>query len=73
MEFKHLEFVTFIIGCVAEKLNMPCATVYKLMKDNDIVNGYILPCYEALHSFSRDYATDDVIDFMRHKGLNHTM
>lgn len=64
-----LEFVTFMIGCVALRLQQPCATVYKMMKEANIINDYIVGCYDTLHTFSRDYATDDVIDYMRYKGL----
>lgn len=64
-----LEFATFMIGCVAMRLKMPCAAIYRLMKEKNIINDYLVGCYDALHTFSRDYATDEVIAYMKYKGI----
>lgn len=64
-----LEFVTFMIGCVSLRLKKPCATVYKMMKEKNVIKDFIVDCYDSLHTFSRDYATDEVINYMRYKGL----
>jgi len=69
MNSEILEFVTFMIGCVALRLKQPCATIYKMMKEKNIINDYLVGCYDALHTFSRDYATSEVIDYMKYKGL----
>lgn len=69
MSNEVLEFVTFMIGCVAMRLKQPCATVYKMMKEKNIINDYLVDCYDALHTFSRDYATDEVIAYMKYKGI----
>ncbi|MCD8386499.1 MAG: DUF3791 domain-containing protein [Bacteroidales bacterium] len=69
MDFKQLEFVTAVIGSVAERLGLPLATVYRRLKDSNIIDGYLVPGYDPLHTFSREYFTDDVIDFMKEKGV----
>jgi len=69
MDSEILEFVTFMIGCVAMRLKQPSSAIYKMMKEKNIINDYIVGCYDALHTFSRDYATDEVIDYMKYKGI----
>lgn len=69
MSSEILEFVTFMIGCVAMRLKQPCATVYRMMKEKNIINYYLIGCYDVLYTFNRDYATDEVIDYMRYKGI----
>jgi len=69
MNSEILEFVTFMIGCVAMRLKQPSSAIYKMMKEKNIINDYLVGCYDALHTFSRDYATDEVIDYMKYKGI----
>ncbi|MCC8114116.1 MAG: DUF3791 domain-containing protein [Bacteroidales bacterium] len=56
------------MGSVAERLDLPLATVYRRVKDSNIIDGYLVPGYDPLHTFSREYITDEVIDFMKKKG-----
>ena len=30
--------------------------------------GYIVPCYDVLHTFSKDYIMDDLIGMLKKKG-----
>lgn len=69
MDFKQLEFSTFMIGCVAMRLKQPCSKVYRMMKEKNVINDFIVGCYDSLHTFSREYATDEVIKYMKHKGV----
>ena len=36
---------------------------------SDILNGYIVPEYEVLHTQSREYIVDDLLDVMRERGV----
>ena len=38
------------------------------MQDANIIDGYIVPCYDVLHTFSKEYIVDDLVDFMQKKG-----
>lgn len=58
-----------MIGCVAMRLKQPCAKVYRMMKEKNVINDFIVGCYDSLHTFSREYATDEVIKYMKHKGI----
>lgn len=70
MDEKILEFTIFCVESLAEKLNMESREVYKLLrKDSNILNEYIIPCYEPLHSQSKEYVVNDLIETMKIKGV----
>lgn len=66
----ELSFVIFCIENVAGKLGVSADKVYRaLAEESDILNGYIVPCYEALHSQSKEYIVEDIISCMQEKGV----
>lgn len=67
----ELEFAIFCIENVAQKLKVSADKVYDaLTQKSDILNSYIVPCYETLHTQSREYIVDDIISFMHEKGVS---
>ena len=53
---KELEFAIFCIENVAAKLNVDARKVYAaLTEQTDILNGYIIPEYDVLHTQGKDY------------------
>lgn len=69
MDKNVLEFVTFAIGSVAERVHKSPAEIYRLFKLTNIINGYLVPAYDVLHTFGRQYLVDDVLEFMQEKGV----
>jgi len=69
MKKEDLSFSVYCIGIMAESLKMDARTVYHLMQKGDIIMGYIVPCFDVLHSFSRDYIIEDLTRLMKQKGL----
>lgn len=66
----ELEFVVFCIESVATKLGVEAERVYQTFTEqSDILHGYIVPEYEVLHTQSREYIVDDLIDVMKEKGV----
>lgn len=67
----ELEFAIFCIENVAIKLGVSAEKVYDAFtKKSDILNGYIVPCYDALHTQSKEYIVDDLISYMKEKGVS---
>ena len=61
----ELEFAVFCIENVAAKLGVNAERVYQAFTEqSDILNGYIVPEYEVLHTQSREYIVDDLLDVM---------
>lgn len=70
MNEKTLEFAIFCVESLAEKLNIDAEKIYKRLRfDSDILDSYIISCYEALHSQSKDYIVNDLIEVMKVKGV----
>lgn len=69
-ESKELEFAIFCIENIALKLNVDAQKVYNaLTKQTNILEEYIIPEYEVLHTQSKDYIVDDIIDVMHERGV----
>jgi len=61
-------FAVFCIESLADKLKTTGDKVYKMLtEDSDILDSYIVPCYEALHTQGRDYIVNDLIEYMRER------
>ena len=68
--FNELEFAVFCIENVATKLGVNAERVYQTFTEkSDILNGYIVPEYEVLHTQSREYIVEDIIDVMKERGV----
>ena len=65
-----LEFAIFCIENVASRLHVDAQNVYvALSEQTNILNDYIIPEYEVLHTQSKDYIVDDIIDVMHERGV----
>ena len=66
----ELEFVIFCIENVAVRLGVDAECVYQAFTvKSDILNGYIVSEYEVLHTQSREYIVDDLLDVMKERGV----
>ena len=54
-------FAASCIESVAIALKQSPEDVYKRMKRVNLIDEYILPCYEVLHGESRENVTKDII------------
>ncbi len=66
----ELEFAVFCIENIAIKSGASPTRVYDaLTKDSDILNNYIVPCYDVLHTQGKEYIVNDILDFANKKGI----
>ena len=55
---------------MAAKLGVDAEYVYQAFTEkSDILNGYIVPEYEVLHTQSREYIVDEILDVMKERGV----
>lgn len=67
---KELEFAIFCIENIAARLSVGADKVYRMLAQNSsILQKYIVPNYETLHTQSKDYIVEDILEFMKEKGL----
>lgn len=69
MDKKTLEFVTYCISKLSFLLKLSQREVYLLLNQSGILYGYIVPSYDVLHTFSSRYLMEDLIDYMKEKGV----
>lgn len=68
---RELEFAVFSIENVAIELGVSAENIYAaLTEKSDILNGYIIPCFEVLHSQSKEYIVEDIISLMKKRGVS---
>lgn len=61
----RMGFAASCVEGVARRLGISYREAYDRMERFDMISGYILPCYEALHSESREQVKDHVIEYLR--------
>lgn len=68
MKVEHLDFITFYVGSLADELHWSASKVYKALCSTGLLDDYIVSCYDVLHTFSKKYIVEDLIDALREKG-----
>lgn len=69
MNKETLEFVTYCISKLAHSLQLSQRDVYRCLVKSGILYDYIVPSYDVLHTFSSRYLVDDLVGYMREKGV----
>ncbi|MFW5670506.1 MAG: DUF3791 domain-containing protein [Acetivibrio ethanolgignens] len=65
-----LEFAIFCIENIADFLGKDAPQVYKMLtEESDIEKNYIVAEYEMLHTQSKEYIVNDIIELMRERGV----
>ena len=62
LEEIKLAFAASCVEGAARKLGVPYIEVYERMKRVDLIDKYILKHYDTLHTESREYLIEDVIE-----------
>ncbi len=66
----ELEFVIFCIENISIRLGKNAAEIYQaLTEKSDILNNYIIPQYEILHTQGKEYIVDEIIGLMKERGI----
>jgi hypothetical protein len=71
MNKAELEFAIFCIESVAELVGMHGKEVYKIMTSGceiNVLDDYIIPCYDSLHTQGKAYIVRELLEVMREKG-----
>ncbi len=66
----ELRFVVFCIESLAEDMGVDPVLVYDaLARKSDIVDQYIIPCYETLHTQGKEYIIENLKEVMEERGI----
>ncbi len=66
---KELEFVTFMLYQLSEAWNMSPSKVYARLIEANAIDGYILSCYDVLHTLGSKYLVEDITELVRERGV----
>ena len=69
MDKKVLEFTVFLIHALADDWGRSCSRVYHVLNESGILDDYIVPFYDVLHTQGQQYLVEDITDFAREKGV----
>ena len=60
----------FCIESIAKKLNVGGEKVFDaLSKQSDILQSYVIPSYDILHTQGKEYITEDILSVMKERGV----
>ena len=63
-------FSVFCIEALADELEIPGDKVYsRLTDDSDILDSYIIPYYDSLHTQGKDYIVRELKELMKKRGV----
>ena len=70
MKERELEFAVYCIENIAMALGKSSGDVYRALSGNNgILQQYIVPSYDVLHTQGKDYIVNDIIEVMSERGV----
>jgi len=68
MRREHLDFITFCVGSLSDALHKSASQVFRALRSTGVLSDYILPCYDTLHTFSKEYLVQELSEVLEEKG-----
>ena len=68
-EERILGFVATSIETLSRRFNRPYIEVYAAMKESGALQ-YMVDCYEPLHTQSREYVDDSILEFIHNRNIS---
>lgn len=65
----ELVFSIFILYSLADKCNKTPAVVYNILNSTGILDNYVIPGYDVLHTLGKEYLVEDITEYVREKGV----
>ena len=63
-------FSVFCIESLADALDTTGDKIYEMLTvDSDLLDNYIIPCYDVLHTQGKDYIVGDLLERLRARGV----
>jgi len=63
-------FAIFCIEALADELGVKGNKIYKMLTEKSVIlDDYIIPYYDSLHTQGRDYIVRELIELMQNQGI----
>lgn len=66
---EEINFTVFVINKLAAAWGISTPEVYSLLQRANILEGYVIPCYETLHSLGGESLVDDLTSLAYERGV----
>jgi hypothetical protein len=66
---KEMDFSVFLIHKLAGAWGKSTPETYKILTDSNILDDYIFPCFDTLHTLGAEYLIEDITGFVHEKGI----
>ena len=66
----ELAFSIFILYSLADKWKKTPAFVYNILNSTGILDNYVIPGYDVLHTLGKEYLAEDITEYVREKGVS---
>ena len=67
---RELNFSIFLLYSLADRWKKTPVSVYKILNSTGILDNYIIPCYDVLHTQGKEYLVEDITEYVKEKGVN---
>jgi len=63
-------FAVFCVEAISDRLETTGDKVYKMLtEESDILDSYIIPSYDSLHTQGKNYIVNELIELMEKQGV----
>ena len=66
---RELTFSIYLLYSLAESWKKTPSAVYNILNSTGILDNYIIPCYDVLHTQGKEYLVEDITEYVREKGV----
>ena len=67
---KEMDFVVYCVENLANYISEDSVKVFDLLDANDLIEGYILKFYDILHTQSRDWIVEVLVEQLEKRGCD---
>lgn len=67
---RELNFSIFLLYSLADSWKKTPAAVYKILNSTGILDDYIIPCYDVLHTQGKECLVEDITEYVKEKGVS---
>lgn len=68
-EQKKILFAVWLINEVARSWGVGTASVYNILQRDNVVNRYVLKCYDVLHTMGSEALVNDLTEIAQERGI----
>ena len=66
---EELEFALFCVESVAAHTGQDAVAVYDALTQSGLLDEYIVPCFDALHTQGKEYIVREIIEVLHERGV----